>query len=312
VLSFSQHSDFDRVLLHISDTHLLGSGHKLYGSIDVPQKLESLLTRAVATERRIDALVFTGDLAERAEPEAYERLQALVTPYAAALGAQVIWVMGNHDEREPFARVLFGEHGSDTTQDRVYDIGGLRVIALDTSVPGYHHGDLTAAQLQWLGEQLATPAPMGTLLAMHHPAIPTPNDLMGVIELEDQAALASVVEGTDVRGVLAGHLHYSTFSLFAGVPISVCAAACYTVDPLHDASSMLSSITGGVSASLVHVYPDRVVFSNVAYDHGTTLSSQNVEQLAVVAALSPEQRREILSNKTSDFNKAVDAKQAGE
>jgi Icc protein len=312
VLNLSQHQPFDRVLLHISDTHLLGDHGKLYGSIDVPAMLEGLLDRALATEGRIDALVFTGDLTERGEPEAYEHLAAIVEPYATRLGAEIIWVMGNHDEIEPFARVLFGEQATNEPQDRVYDLAGLRVIALDTSVPGYHHGQLTPAQLQWLGHQLATPAPMGTLLALHHPPIPTPNGLMGAIELEDQEALARVVTGTDVRGVLAGHLHYSTFSTFAGVPISVCAAACYTVDPMPDATSMLTAVTGGVSASLVHVYPDRVVFSSVPYESGVQVAFQSAEQRPMVESLTPEQRREIFSNKNSDFNKAVDSKQAGE
>jgi len=312
VPNFSQHPDFDRVLLHISDTHLLGGGRKLYGTLDVQARLEVLLDRVVAHEGRIDALVFTGDLAERGEVEAYERLVAIVEPYAARLDAEVIWVMGNHDEIEPFAKVFFGEHQTTEPQDRVYDLGGLRVIALDTSVPGYHHGELSASQLQWLSGQLATPAPMGTLLAMHHPAIPTPNALMGVIELEDQAALARVVEGTDVRAILAGHLHYSTFSTFAGVPISVCAAACYNVDTLPDASSMLSAVSGGVEASLVHVYPGQVVFSSIPLDKGVEVASQSAEQRAMVEALSPDQRREILSNKLSAFNQAVDSKQAGE
>ena len=57
--------------------------------------------------------------------------------------------MGNHDERAPYARGLFGSD-DDGCQDRAYDVGGLRVLALDTSVPGYHHGDLTDDQLGWL------------------------------------------------------------------------------------------------------------------------------------------------------------------
>ena len=50
---------------------------------------------------------------------------------------------------------------------------GLRIIALDTSVPGYHHGELTDAQLAWLADVLATPAPHGTLLALT-PPLPVP------------------------------------------------------------------------------------------------------------------------------------------
>jgi 3',5'-cyclic AMP phosphodiesterase CpdA len=74
---------------------------------------------------------------------------------------------------------------------------------------------------------------------------------MGLIELDDQAALAEVVSGSDVRGVLAGHLHYSTFSTFAGVPVSVSAASCYNIDLVADSSKILSAKANSLSASLV-------------------------------------------------------------
>ena len=139
--------------------------------------------------------------------------------------------MGNHDERAPYAAGLFGTD-DDGPQDRVYDVDGLRIVALDTSVPGYHHGDLTKDQLRWLADVLATPAPHGTLLALHHPPIPVPMlPAAEIIELVDQHLLADVIAGTDVRGILGGHFHFSTYSTFAGVPVSVASATCYTSDP---------------------------------------------------------------------------------
>jgi hypothetical protein len=219
--------------------------------------------------------------------------------------------MGNHDEREPFSEVLFGGPATAEPQDRVFDLDGLRVIALDTSVPGYHHGELTPAQLEWLGNELASPAPKGTILALHHPPIPTPIELMGVIELQDQGALARVIEGTDVRGLLAGHLHYSTFSTFAGVPVSVCAASCYTIDLLGIEGTILSAVPGGLSASLVHVYPDQLVFSTVPLEDSGEITHYDAAGLAGITAMTAEQRREMFSNKNSEFNRASDREQSG-
>ena len=59
------------------------------------------------------------------------------------IGAQVVWVMGNHDERAPYAEGLFDVATTTAPQDPVYDVGGLRIVALDTSVPRYHHGELS-------------------------------------------------------------------------------------------------------------------------------------------------------------------------
>ena len=310
VSSFSQHPSPERVLVHISDTHLL-DGRALFGSIDSDTPLCRLLERLVASGTPVDALVFTGDLADRGESAAYTRLQELVEPFATQLGAAVVWVMGNHDEREPFSKVLWGGPATTEPQDRVFDLDGVRLIALDTSVPGYHHGELTPTQLDWLAQELATPAPKGTILALHHPPIPTPIELMGLLELDDQASLARVIQGTDVRALLAGHLHYSTFSTFAGVPVSVCAASCYNIDLLGAQGTILSAVPVGLSASLVHVYPDQVVFSTVALEESAEITHYDAAGLAGIAAMTKEQRREMFSNKNSEFNRASDQQQSG-
>ncbi len=307
----SQHPDARMSLLHISDTHLLGGDRQLWGSIDAAERLTALLERVVASGEKPSALVFTGDLADIGEEDAYRTLRRSVEPFAEALGAQIIWVMGNHDEREPFARALFGEDNTGEPLDRVYDIDGLRLIALDTSVPGFHHGELTASQHEWLRGVLATPAPHGTLLAMHHPPIPTPIDMMGVIELDDQAALWQSIAGSDVRGIVAGHLHYSTFSAYQGIPVSVAAAMCYNIDMVATADTLLSGVDAGHSASLVSVYPEQVVFSELVVGDLPVVFTQPKNRLAEFRTWSPEQRRAVFSDKNSDFNKGEQAAQSG-
>ena len=230
-MPLGQHRPPTHVVAHFSDPHLLAEGRPQFGRVDSSGHLVAALEQLERSEIRPDAIVFTGDLADLGEEDAYLRLRDIVTPVVRRMGAQLVWCMGNHDEREPYARILFGEEpaGDGRTgvapQDRVYDVRGLRIVALDSSVPGYHHGELDATQLEWLRGVLAAPAEHGTLLALHHPPIPSPLDpLMGVIELQDQEAFADVIRGTDVRGVLGGHLHYSTHSTFAGVPVSVASA----------------------------------------------------------------------------------------
>ena len=249
------------------------------------------------------ALVFTGDLADKAEPEAYARLRELVEPAAAAMGAQVVWVMGNHDERAPYARGLF-DSDDDGPQDRVYDLGGLRIVALDTSVPEYHHGDLTDGQLDWLRDVLSTPAEHGTILAMHHPPIPVPTiEPAAIIELLDQDRLAAVVEGSDVRQILGGHFHYTSYSTFAGVPVSVASASCYTTDPAP-VDRLVSGVDGHQAFNTVHVYDDRIVHTVIPIPEAPEVSGQPAAVSEVLEALSPEERREIISRKDSDFNTA--------
>lgn len=299
-MPLGQHPDPTHVIAHLSDPHLLAGGAGLHaGRVDVSRRLDEALAQLEASTLRPDAIVFTGDLADLGEADAYARLRAAVEPVASRLGAVVVWVMGNHDEREPYARVLFGEDGGGARpQDRVYDLRGLRIVSLDTSVPGYHHGALDPAQLDWLAGLLATPAEHGTLIAMHHPPMPSPlTEPMAVLELDDQSAFAAVVAGTDVRGVLAGHLHYSAHSTFAGgIPVSVASASCYTL-ALGRSDVVLGGYDAFQAFGAVHLYPDRVVHTSVPLGDAALVSGYPAGALAAIEAMDPRTRRELLSRK---------------
>lgn len=132
-----QHPPPTHVLAHLSDVHLLTEGVLQYGVVDPEAGLVRALERLEHVDPSPQVLVLTGDLADRAEPTAYARLRELVEAAAAGLGARIVWVMGNHDERLPFAQGLL-DSDDDGPQDRVLDVDGLRVVSLDTSVPGYH------------------------------------------------------------------------------------------------------------------------------------------------------------------------------
>jgi Icc protein len=272
----------------------------LYGAIDTHENLRSAMLRLARLEVPPQAIVFTGDLADRAEPKAYVKLREIVEPAAAEFGAEVVWVMGNHDEREPFARELFGEEiTGDETQDRVHDVAGLRVISIDTSVPGYHHGELSVDQLDWLREQLLTPASKGTLLAMHHPPIPVPMVRSAeVIELHNQHLLAEVIEGTDVRAVIGGHFHFSSYSMFAGVPVSVASSTCYLADPAP-VGRLLSAVDGHQSVTMMHFYEDRVVHSVVPVPDAEERAGYPIDLFEQIEALPAAERHELLSAKDS-------------
>jgi len=256
----------DRTLLHLSDTHLRAPGARLFDVIDGAERMQRTLASIVDSGVRPDALIFTGDLADLGEPEAYTRLRSLVEPAAAAIGARVMWVMGNHDDRVAFrSRLLDDDSGDAAPYDRVEEIDGLRIVTLDSSVPGHHHGEVSDGQLDWLAQVLREPAPLGTVLAMHHPPVPAVLDLAASVELREQRRLAKVLRGTDVRAVIAGHLHYSTFATFAGIPVSVASSTCYAQDLTVPVGGTRPQ-DGAQSYNLVHLYDDTVVHSVVPVD----------------------------------------------
>jgi Icc protein len=285
-----------RVIAHVSDTHLLEGGAPLGGVADTVASLEHTTAQLSRLGDGLDAIIVTGDVADLGEPDAYRLVREALEPLAVSTGAELAWVMGNHDERGAFRSELLGEAPSDEPVHRIIQLGGLRIITLDTSVPGYHHGALDEASLAWLDAELREAAPEGTILAMHHAPIATPLSLMDVLELRGQDALADVVRGRDIRMILGGHLHYATNGMFAGIPVSVAGATAYTMDlsaPPHE----LVGIDGGRSFTLVHVYDDSVVTSVVPVGPFPVVTSFGEEFLEEVAALSPAERLERFSRK---------------
>ena len=278
----------DHFIVHLSDTHLVAGDGPLYGVVDSDAHLQRLFDELEASGARPEALVFTGDLADKGDPEAYAKLRAIVEPAANRLGAKVIWVMGNHDDRGNFREGLLGQRMlnrevASNPIDRVHDVNGLRIIALDSTVPGKHHGLVTDAQLDWLAEELASPAPHGTIIAMHHPPVPSVQDLAILVELRAQDALAEVIRGSDVRSIIAGHLHYSTTSTFAGVPVSVASATCYTQD-LNVPVGGTRSRDGAQAFNLVHVYEDSVLHSVVPIGEYAPVSYVSADDTARLLA----------------------------
>ncbi len=256
------------VLAHLTDLHLTGDGSLLYGSVDSTRALALALDRLERSGVQPDALVLSGDLADRGEPEAYERLRAMVWPVAERMGAQVVVACGNHDERAALRRVLLADagpevdpgagEGPDAPVRGVHRVGGLRVVVLDSSVPGAHWGAVDQEQLAWLADVLAEPAPLGTVLVVHHPPAPTLLDLALTVELRGQQELARVLAGSDVRAVLGGHVHHTVSATFAGIPVHAASGLAYTQDLLADGGGTRGQ-DGEQAMALVHVLPDTVV-----------------------------------------------------
>lgn len=294
--AFGRHRPASHVIVHVSDPHFLADGRRLGGRYDVETTFARTLEAIKAVHPHPSAIVITGDLADLGEPDAYRRLRTAVEPVAADLGTVVVWVAGNHDERPALREGLLDLPATQEPVTGVWDLDGLRLVALDSTVPGWHHGDLDDAQLEWLADVLREPAPHGTLLAMHHPPLPSHVPLFDILELRRQDELAEVIRGTDVRGILAGHLHYSSHGMFAGVPVSVSSATCYTMNVAKPAADV-NGMDAAQAFQLVHVRPDTITHTVVPVTDAATGDAFSEAWLEEMAALTPEQRLEAFSRK---------------
>lgn len=263
----AEHPRPGHFILHFSDTHLIAGDTSLYGDVDADFYLKQIFAEVIESGARPEAIIFTGDIADTGEPEAYSKAKSMAQALADATGAQLIWVMGNHDNRANFRTGLLGQEASMEPVDSVYDLNGLRLISLDTSVPGSHHGEIEQSQLEWLADVLATPAKEGSILALHHPPVPSVLDLASAVELWDQKSLANVVRGSDIRTIIGGHLHYSSFTTFAGIPVSVASSTCYTQDlNVKQGGTYGRDIAQGFN--MIHVYKENIMHSVVPAGKG--------------------------------------------
>ena len=259
-------------ILHLTDTHLFADpAARHYDRIDTAAALERVLERLadIAADRPVDLVLHTGDASEDASEDSYRRLHAMLDPVAAALGAELLVVMGNHDSSAAYAAVAgpgdhdaadhdaadhdAADHDADSPrgasrQDRARTLAsGWRTVVLDSSVPGAGYGRLDAAQLAWLREVLAEPSEHGTVLAIHHPPLTAATPLLRALDLQDRDALADAIVGTDVRLICSGHYHHPMTGALAGVPVHVAPGVTNVMDPLSGGGREQARALSGAS-----------------------------------------------------------------
>jgi Icc protein len=199
------------LLLQISDTHL-GADWK---GVEPDECLLRAVEAILDLPQRADALVISGDLTQNGTPEEYARVRELVAPLDLAPHV----LPGNHDLRGPL-REAFGLPGEgDEHVSYAVDLGPLRLVCLDSIVPGIDGGALDEGRTRWLDRALGEEPEKPTVLAMHHPPLVTGVPSFDEIGLapEWRAELATVLaRHPQVARVIAGHVHRVIAAELAG------------------------------------------------------------------------------------------------
>lgn len=220
------------LLAQITDLHIREPGRLAYGRLDTAPYLRTAVDSLLRLPQRPSAVVLTGDLTDFGRAAEYEHLAELLAP----LPMPMFLLPGNHDDRDQLRR-SFGSHaylGAGEFVQYAVDIGppgGLRLLALDTVVPGHSGGRLCASRLQWLADELAREPGRPTVVAMHHPPFRTLIGHMDKIGLEEGATeLAAILERhPNVERVICGHLHRTIYMRFGGTVVSTAPSPAHQV-----------------------------------------------------------------------------------
>ena len=189
------------------------------------ERLNQVLKTIHALKPRPVAIIASGDLVDRGEPEEYAELVEVLRH----VEIPIYFGIGNHDRRGPMLDALRGK-GCETDPNGfvqyALDFGALRVVVCDTLDEGSEGGAFCEARAAWLAKTLDEAPDQPTVIALHHPPI-----VSGIRWMDpDPAAewiarLAQVIGGRDqVKSVICGHVHRAFNGILAGRAIAAAAA----------------------------------------------------------------------------------------
>jgi len=214
------------LLVQLSDLHLGGNE----GGLDPIPRLEAVIDAVRSLPNRPDAMLVSGDLTDDGAADGYRAAREML----ARLELPLHVIPGNHDDRGRLREAFdLPGVGSEPVNYSTW-VGKLRLVALDSIVPGQDPGDFPPEQLRWLDAELGAEPEAPTLLALHHPPLSTGIAEWDAINLSprQREALAEVVtRHRQLRGIVGGHLHRVAASALAGCPVLAAPSTYWQVRP---------------------------------------------------------------------------------
>ncbi len=210
------------LIAQITDCHVVEQHELMADRVDASVALDRAVGAINAITPLPDVVLATGDLVNDGTPAQYDRLMAGL----ARLDVPTILpCVGNHDDRAELRRRfpdVLPAGPDDQPVDYVVDEFPLRLIGLDTTIPGSHAGRLTEAQMAWLDAALTAEPDRPTLIFQHHPPFESGIPWMDRDCGFEGAELEADVLGrhSHVEGLVAGHYPRAIHRRFGGTVAS--------------------------------------------------------------------------------------------
>ena len=168
----------------------------------------------------VDATFIKGDIADQGRAEQFEVARRTFERFRAPHHA----FLGNHDHYGLLAGLEVDGYEllDQPPAPRTVELGGWRLVLLDTVEPGEHHGVFPDERLDWLADRLleTREEAIPTLLLMHHQPVPPefskrfPNNI-GLIPEHSLRVFDLLGRHPEVKGVLIGHTHRNRVRRYA-------------------------------------------------------------------------------------------------
>jgi 3',5'-cyclic-AMP phosphodiesterase len=252
------------LIAQISDPHVCAPGLLYKGVADSTALLLEAIDHLHQLDRRPDLVLVTGDLTDEGRAREYEQaltlLSGLKIPYRV--------IPGNHDHRERF-REAFREHLYVPRTGHLHyclEDWPVRIVALDCTVSGEHHGALDEAGLRWLDDTLKADRDKPTLVLMHHPPFATGITYLDEYGFRSPERLGRIIQAaTNVEAVLVGHVHRHITHRWAGTLVIACPSTVTEIALQLGANAKPQSFLGP-RACMLHLWqPGMGLVSHLSY-----------------------------------------------
>jgi 3',5'-cyclic AMP phosphodiesterase CpdA len=217
------------LIAHLSDPHLRPHGHLYQDLVDSNAMFLTAIRHLAALVPQPDLVLMTGDLVDTGAASEY----AVAAEMLALIPQPVLAIPGNHDEREGFRACFRGSSytaRSGPLHLAVGDQGPVRILGVDVTVPGAHHGDMDDAACLWLEERLAEEPTRPTIIMMHQPPFVSGIPFIDAYRCRQGARIATIVSRHPaVERILCGHIHRFMQLRFGGAMLATAPSTCTAI-----------------------------------------------------------------------------------
>lgn len=192
-------------VVQITDLHLMADPRAELKGTCTRDRFETVLDVLRCECLSAERLIVTGDLAHDELRETYEALCELLAEWLPKLRI----IPGNHDNREAM-RAVFGDRIQVLDDRNVFaeEVGGWKLIGLDSQLPGELRGQLGDRQRDWFTRELTAEPTRPTAIFLHHPPVRVGSEWLDRIGLDDaDLLLALLQQHSQVKLIACGHIH---------------------------------------------------------------------------------------------------------
>jgi 3',5'-cyclic-AMP phosphodiesterase len=219
------------LICQLTDLHVRPVGQPANRVVETNIFTERAFRAAAHFTPRPDVVVITGDLTESGQAAEYANVVRMLRKW---LPMPVFVIPGNHDQRSAFREAL--GHLPGVTADPRYvqyavEDYPVRLVMLDTLVPGAGHGELRVEQLDFLDRTLAAVPDKPTIVAMHHPPFVCGIAHMDRINLRTASEFTAIIaKHRQVERIICGHHHRPVIARVAHAVASIAPSVAHQVE----------------------------------------------------------------------------------